>query len=60
MELALLVLWIWIAIRVIVNVFESRDLSGWSKAGWLLLIVLVPLLGVVIYLIVRGDEMSRR
>jgi hypothetical protein len=59
-EFALLVLWIWVAVRVLVDVFSSPDLSGWSRAGWLLLIVLVPLLGVVVYLIARGDNMSRR
>jgi hypothetical protein len=58
LELALLFLWIWIAIGVIVDVFRSRDLSGWGKAGWLLLIVILPLLGVLIYLIARGHKMT--
>jgi hypothetical protein len=39
-------------------VFASDDLSGWSKAGWMMLIVLVPLLGVVAYLIARGDNLA--
>jgi hypothetical protein len=58
LELALLFIWIWIAIGVIVDVFRSDDLSGWGKAGWLLLIVIVPLFGVLIYLIARGHKMS--
>jgi hypothetical protein len=58
LELALLFIWIWIAIGVIVDVFRSDDLSGWGKAGWLLLIVVVPLFGVLIFLIARGHKMS--
>jgi hypothetical protein len=58
LELALLFMWIWIAIGVIVDVFRSDDLSGWGKAGWLLLIVILPLIGVLIYLIARGHKMS--
>jgi hypothetical protein len=58
LELALLFLWIWIAIGVIIDVFRSHDLSGWGKAGWLVLIVVIPLFGVLIYLIARGHKMS--
>jgi Phospholipase_D-nuclease N-terminal/Short C-terminal domain len=58
LELALLFMWIWIAIGVIVDVFRSDDLSGLGKAGWLLLIVILPLIGVLIYLIARGHKMS--
>jgi hypothetical protein len=58
LELALLFIWIWIAIGVIVDVFRSDDLSGWGKAGWLLLIVILPLIGVLIYLIARGHKMG--
>jgi Phospholipase_D-nuclease N-terminal len=58
-EFALLFLWIWIAISVVTDVFRSKDLSGGAKAAWVLLIVLVPLLGVLIYLIARGDKMRQ-
>ena len=58
LELALLFLWIWLAITVITDVFRSHDLSGWAKAGWLFLIVLIPLLGVLIYVIARNDKMK--
>ena len=58
LEFALLFLWIWIAIGVIFDVFRSTDLSGWGKAAWLLLIVIIPLFGVLIYLIARGHKMS--
>jgi hypothetical protein len=58
LEFALLFLWIWIAIGVIADIFRSRDMSGWAKAAWLILIVLLPLLGVLIYLIARGHKMA--
>jgi putative oligomerization/nucleic acid binding protein/phospholipase D-like protein len=58
LELALLFLWIWIAIGVIIDIFRSPDLSGWGKAGWLLVIVIIPLIGVLIYLIARGHKMT--
>jgi len=58
LELALLFLWIWIAIGVVFDVFRSDDLSGWGKAAWLLLIVILPLVGVLIYLIARGHTMQ--
>lgn len=57
LELALLFLWIWVAIGVVIDVFRSDDLSGWGKAAWLLLIVILPLLGVLMYVIVRGHKM---
>jgi Short C-terminal domain/Phospholipase_D-nuclease N-terminal len=58
LEFMLLILWIWLAITVIMDVFRSHDLNGWKKAFWLVLIVLIPLLGVLIYVIARGDEMK--
>jgi ABC-type multidrug transport system fused ATPase/permease subunit len=58
LELGLLFLWIWIAVTVVIDIFRSHDLSGWAKAAWLVLIVLVPLLGVLIYIIARNDKMK--
>lgn len=58
--IAVMIVWIWAGIKVLVDVFRSPDLSNWSRAGWLLLMALVPLLGVVIYMVVRGNEMSIR
>ncbi|HEY2310653.1 MAG TPA: SHOCT domain-containing protein [Gaiellaceae bacterium] len=57
LEFALLFLWIWIAVSVIFDVFRSSDLSNWGKAGWLLLIIVLPFLGVFLYLIIRGHTM---
>jgi hypothetical protein len=52
-------LWIWCAIAVFADLFRSH-MSGWVKAGWIVLIILLPLLGVLIYLIARGREMAER
>jgi hypothetical protein len=56
-ELAFMFLWIWIAIGVVFDIFRSHDLSNWSKALWVLFIFVTPLIGVLIYLIVRGHTM---
>jgi hypothetical protein len=57
LEVALLFFWIWIAVGVIFDIFRSRDLSNLAKAGWVLLILILPWLGVLFYLIVRGHTM---
>jgi hypothetical protein len=44
---------IWMFIGVFADIFRRNDLTGWGKAGWLLLIFIVPLLGILIYLIAR-------
>jgi hypothetical protein len=56
-ELAFMFLWIWIAVGVVFDVFRSHDLSNWSKAIWVLVIFVFPLLGVLGYLIIRGQVM---
>ena len=50
----------WIAITVLIDVFRRNDLSGWGKAGWTLLVVIIPWLGVLIYLIVNHQGMAER
>jgi Phospholipase_D-nuclease N-terminal/Short C-terminal domain len=57
LEIGFLILWIWIAVGVVFDVFRSHDLSNWGKAMWLLFIFVLPLLGVLAYLIVRGHTM---
>ncbi len=52
-------LWIWLVITVFSDIMRS-DMSGWSKALWTIGIILLPYLGVFLYLIVNGDDMSRR
>jgi hypothetical protein len=54
------ILWIWLIFLVIMDIFRSRDLSGWAKAAWLVFVIAVPLLGVLVYLIARGGSMHER
>ncbi len=54
------VIWIWIAITVLVDVFRRHDIGGFSKAGWVILVIVVPFLGVLIYLIANHDGMAKR
>jgi hypothetical protein len=54
------VIWFWILIRVLMDVFRRHDLSGLGKAGWTLLVIVTPFLGVLIYLIAHGKEMGQR
>jgi Phospholipase_D-nuclease N-terminal/Short C-terminal domain len=51
-------LWIWLLITIFADLFRSHDLSGWAKAGWTVLLIVLPYLGVLIYLIARGSKMS--
>ncbi len=54
------VIFIWVAITVLIDVFRRHDLSGWAKAAWTLLVVILPWLGVLIYLIVNHQGMADR
>jgi uncharacterized membrane protein YcjF (UPF0283 family) len=54
------VIWFWILIRVLVDVFRRHDLSGWGKAGWTAFMIVLPFLGVLIYLIAHGQDMGQR
>lgn len=54
------VMWFWTLIVVLTDVFSRRDLSGWGKAGWVVLTILVPLIGVLAYLVVHGHDMADR
>jgi hypothetical protein len=51
-------IWIWILITVFADIFRSHDLSGWAKALWVIFVIVVPYLGVFVYLIARGHKMS--
>jgi ABC-type multidrug transport system fused ATPase/permease subunit len=54
------VIWFWILITVFIDIFRSRDLSGWAKTLWFVLVLFFPLIGVLVYLIVRGGSMHER
>ena len=60
LEVFLWVLWIWVLIYVFIDIFRSRDLSGWAKALWFLFVLFIPLIGVLVYLIARGGKMQER
>jgi len=54
------VIWFWILITVFIDIFRSHDLSGWAKALWFIFVLIFPLIGVLVYLIVRGGSMHDR
>jgi membrane protein implicated in regulation of membrane protease activity len=60
LEIFLWVLWIWVLIYVFIDIFRSHDLSGWARALWFLFVLFIPLIGVLVYLIARGDKMHER
>ena len=53
-------LWIFIVVWVLMDIFRSRDISGWGKAGWIVLVIFLPLIGVLAYEIVHGDHFFGR
>jgi hypothetical protein len=54
------VAWIWIAITVLIDLFRRRDLSGWAKALWVVFVIVLPFLGVLVYLLIYHDGMAER
>ena len=54
------VLFIWIAVTVLIDVFRRRDISGWAKAAWVVFVVILPWIGVLVYLIANHDGMNER
>ncbi|WP_170763392.1 SHOCT domain-containing protein [Ruegeria lacuscaerulensis] len=57
--LFLMVAWFWVMISVVADVFRSKDLSGGGKALWIAFVILIPWMGVLAYLIVRGEKMHQ-
>ncbi len=55
----LFIIWIWLLISVFIDIFRS-DISGWGKALWVIFVIVLPFLGVLIYLIAHGDDMQKR
>ena len=54
------VIWIWIVITVLIDVFRRHDIGGFAKVRWVIFVVILPWLGVLIYLIVEHDGMRER
>lgn len=58
--ISLWVLWFMLLFWVITDIFRSHDLSGWGKAAWLILVIVLPFLGVLIYVVARGGSMGQQ
>jgi hypothetical protein len=56
----LFVIWIWILITVFADIFRRRDASGFTKVLWIIFVILLPYLGVFVYLIANHDGMAER
>jgi len=56
----LFVIWIWLLIMVFIDIFRSHDMGGFAKALWVIFIIILPFLGVFVYLIARGGKMHER
>ncbi len=54
------ILWFWLLFEVFADVFRRHDISGWGKTGWIVFVVILPFLGVFIYLISQNDGISER
>jgi hypothetical protein len=54
------VIWVWMMIGILTDVFRRRDLSGWGKAGWTVFLIVLPFLGALIYLVSNHDGMTDR
>jgi hypothetical protein len=54
------VAWLMVLFRIIGDIFRRHDASGWGKAAWLIFVIVLPFLGVLVYLIANGSDMARR
>jgi hypothetical protein len=60
LEIFFFVIWIWILVTILSDLFRDHELSGWAKAAWVLFLVFVPFITALIYLIARGEGMRDR
>jgi ABC-type multidrug transport system fused ATPase/permease subunit len=51
------VLWIWLVIAIFTDLFRDHEMSGWAKAAWIIFVIVLPVIGVLVYLIARGGKM---
>ena len=54
------VIWVWIVITILMDVFRDHEMSGWAKAAWCLFLIVIPVLTSLVYLIARGSGMRER
>jgi len=60
LEIFFFVVWVWILITILSDLFRDHELSGWAKAAWVLFLVFIPFVTALIYLIARGEGMRER
>jgi hypothetical protein len=60
LEFFLWILWFFLLFKILMDIFRSHDMSGWGKAGWIIFVIVLPFLGVLVYVIVRGKSMGQR
>jgi ABC-type multidrug transport system fused ATPase/permease subunit len=60
LEFFVFFLWIWLLIVIFMDIFRSHDIGGFAKALWVIFVIILPFLGVLIYLIARGGSMHER
>lgn len=60
LEIFFFVVWIWILVTILTDLFRDHEMSGWAKAAWVLFLVIIPFLTGLVYLIVRGSGMRDR
>jgi hypothetical protein len=54
------VIYIWLFVVIVMDLFRSKDLGGFAKAAWLIFLIVLPLIGILVYLIARGHTMQER
>ena len=54
------VIWFWLLITVFIDLFRRHDCSGWAKAGWIIFVIILPFLGVLVYLIAESKGIAER
>ncbi len=60
LQIFFFVVWIWILITILTDLFRDHEMGGWAKAAWVLFLVLIPFLAALVYLIARGSGMRER
>lgn len=54
------VIWVWLVITILIDIFRDHEMSGWAKAFWCLFLIVIPYLTALVYLIARGSGMRQR
>ena len=54
------ILWFFLLFRILIDIFRRHDISGWGKTAWIIFVILLPFLGVFVYLITQGHKMGER